>query len=131
MENGGPVIRSSNLEDHHIFPKDYLHKSRGLFEEGVDIQILMDCVVNRILIPKLTNVRVSNKNPSVYLAELSKKNSAIREALTSHLIPEDILSGIYDTSYLKFLEYRGGKIAEEIEQKVVRRRDELVQRLRP
>jgi hypothetical protein len=47
--------------------------------------VAIDCVVNRTLIPKLTNIKVSNKPPSKYLGEIKAKNPKISEALQSHM----------------------------------------------
>ena len=70
FENGNPVSVASNLEDHHIFPNDYLRKNWAEVHDSLDSVVAIDCVVNRTLIPKLTNVRVSNKPPSKYLEEI-------------------------------------------------------------
>ena len=80
LENGNPVTSSSSLEDHHIFPKDYLRKNSALIESSLDGQVLIDCVANRTLIPRLTNIKVSNKSPSMYSNGLMAKNPDITAA---------------------------------------------------
>ena len=77
LENGNPVSTASNLED-HIFPQDYLKKNWSNVREALNSEIAIDCVVNRTLIPKLTNIRVSNKSPSKYLGEIKAKNMKLR-----------------------------------------------------
>jgi hypothetical protein len=130
LENGNPVTHSSNLEDHHIFPKDYLKKNQNLIGATMDGQILTDCVVNRTLIPKLTNIKVSNKSPSKYIRELSAKNPNIRLALESHLIPENIITGDYDELYQIFLDDRAKLIVDALKARIIGERDALLHDLR-
>ena len=103
LENGNPVSTASNLEDHHIFPQDYLKKNWNDVREALDSEIAIDCVVNRTLIPKLTNIKVSNKAPSKYLGEIKAKNANIAIALRSHMLSDDLLRGDYDRNYEFFL----------------------------
>jgi hypothetical protein len=103
FENGNPVSIASSLEDHHIFPADYLKKNWASVHETLDSEVAIDCVVNRTLIPKLTNVRVSNKTPSRYLGEIRAKNPKISQALQSHMLREELLTGDYDKNYDFFL----------------------------
>lgn len=85
LENSDFVAKSSNLEDHHIFPKDYLRSSLTNLNSTIDRQILIDCVLNRTLIAKLTNIRVSNKAPTKYLAEVKKLNANVDKSLQIHI----------------------------------------------
>jgi hypothetical protein len=103
LENGNPVSTASNLEDHHVFPYDYLKKNWASVHETLDSEVAIDCVVNRTLIPKLTNIKVSNKAPSKYLAEIKSKNPNISKALSSHMLNADILSVEYDKNYDYFM----------------------------
>lgn len=128
LQNGNRIIQSSSLEDHHIFPKDYLKRNGGNLE-GIDNQVLVDCVVNRTLVPKITNIKIANKAPSIYIGELSRKNSNIKSALASHLIPEEVLSGAYDADYQKFIDARAMKIVEGVK-KIIADRDLLTDELR-
>jgi hypothetical protein len=114
FENGNPVSIASNLEDHHIFPNDYLKKNWADVHDSLDSVVAIDCVVNRTLIPKLTNVRVSNKPPSKYLQEIKVKNPNIEIPLKSHLLSNDLLAGDYDTNYDFFLEERAGEILDAL-----------------
>lgn len=114
FENGNPVSVASNLEDHHIFPNDYLKKNWADVHDSLDSVVAIDCVVNRTLIPKLTNVRVSNKPPSKYLSEIKVKNPNILMPLRSHLLTEELLTGDYDKNYDLFLEERAGEILDAL-----------------
>jgi hypothetical protein len=80
-------MKSMNLEDHHIYSKAYISSKPPLEEmKQVEAEQLVDCVVNRTLIPKILNIKIGKKAPSVYLSELQKTNSKLAECLTSHLM---------------------------------------------
>jgi hypothetical protein len=111
-QGGDRLSPESSLEDHHIFPRDYL--SKLLEKKDADGLRMTDCVVNRTLIPKLQNIRISNKPPSVYLAELQEKNPKLSAALESHFIPKELIAGTYDDVYEIFLEDRARKLSELI-----------------
>jgi len=121
-ESGAMVSATDDLDDHHIFPKDYLKKT--LKDSEADTGVEIDCVVNRCLIPKLTNLKAGNKAPSAYLGELEKRNSRLAEALRQHLVPAELIDGTYDDLYEMFLEDRGKAIMSVLEEHVfdVRRR---------
>jgi hypothetical protein len=102
------------LEDHHIFPNDYLKKNWAEVNQTLDSEVAIDCVVNRTLIPKLTNIKVSNKAPSKYLAEIRAKNPNILKALQSHMLSGDLLSGDYDKNYDYFISERSDSILKAI-----------------
>ncbi|MEJ0084492.1 MAG: DUF262 domain-containing protein [Pseudomonadota bacterium] len=111
-QGGDRLSPESSLEDHHIFPRDYLLKV--LEKKDADSVRMTDCVVNRTLIPKLQNIRISNKPPSKYLAELQVKNPKLATALEAHFIPKDLIGGTYDDIYEIFLEDRAKKISDLI-----------------
>lgn len=100
---------NSRLEDHHIFPSGYL---RQKYKDNDEVLEYVDCVANRTLIPKLTNIKIGKKPPSVYLNELKLKNSRLVESLTNHRIPDpaDFLDGLYDDFYDDFLDERAESI---------------------
>ena len=58
---------NEELHDHHIFPQKYIKDTFGDDEEVLG---LIDSVVNRTLIPKLTNIKIGKKPPSAYLKQL-------------------------------------------------------------
>jgi hypothetical protein len=126
LQNGQIVTWDSNLEDHHIFPKDFLAKS---LKKDSDVFAEINCVVNRTLIPKLTNIKASNKPPSVYLRKIQEQNPELSKALASHLIPEDTANGTYDDVYELFLEDRSKAIMTAIEQHVISERADILKEL--
>lgn len=124
LQSGEPLSWESNLEDHHIFPKDYLKKR--LEDLDIDSDTAVDCVVNRTLIPKLTNIKASNKAPSEYLAEIAKQNGKLADALHKHRIPADLTTGAYDDLYQTFLDDRATWILRAIEDRVIAPREKII-----
>jgi hypothetical protein len=126
FENSNPVSVASNLEDHHIFPNDYLRKNWAEVHDSLDSTVSIDCVINRTLIPKLTNVRVTNKPPSKYLSEIKARNPNISASLKSHLIGEELLTGDYDRNYDYFLEERSEEILRVLRVHVTEARENIL-----
>jgi hypothetical protein len=124
--DSGDVLSMDSMEDHHVFPRDYLQRT---FKAGeTDAEKLSDCVVNRTLIPKLTNIKVSNKAPAEYLSELQKKNEKLADALNRHLIPQELMHGDYDDLYEVFLEDRAKIVIRALEQTVFAARDKWLRK---
>jgi len=69
----------SSLELHHIFPKALLYKAGYERSE-------VNALANFTFLTKQTNLRVSDKDPSVYLASYAEKDDAL---ISSHWIPSD------------------------------------------
>jgi len=70
------------IEDHHLFPTGWLKK----LDPPKPAE---NSILNRALIDYQTNKRISDKAPSVYLAEINAvlKDGKLQEVLASHLIP--------------------------------------------
>jgi hypothetical protein len=126
FENGNPVSMASTLEDHHIFPNDYLKKDWANVQTTLDSEVAIDCVVNRTLIPKLTNIKVSNKAPSAYLLEIKAKNPNIVKALESHMLPGELLSGDYDKNYDYFISERSDAVLSAIRRYITEARADVL-----
>jgi hypothetical protein len=121
-------INGMILEDHHIYPKAYISSKphwEGMTQN--DAEQLVDCVVNRTLLPKILNIKVGKKAPSVYLSELQQKeNPLLAECLTSHLIPEEIImDNTWDILFKLFLEDRAQSIFDIIEKYTIGRATEM------
>jgi hypothetical protein len=126
FENGNPVSMASSLEDHHIFPNDYLRKNWADVQTSLDSEVAIDCVVNRTLIPKLTNVKVSNKAPSRYLLEIKSGNPDIARALGSHMLSAELLNGDLDNNYDYFLEERAEAILGAVRTNITEERASIL-----
>lgn len=115
---------NSKLDDHHIFPKDYLGK---VYKNDESVLELIDSVVNRTLIPSITNIQIGNKPPSVYLQQLRlSRNPDLADCLVSHLISGDLILGVYDQNYLEFLDKRATSIFCLIKTHVIDAREEIM-----
>jgi hypothetical protein len=119
--NSAKLSNNSVLEDHHIFPKNYIEKT---FQND-NIKDFVNCVANRTLVPKTQNIKISDKAPSLYLADIKDKNPNIKESLQNHLIMSELLDGEYDTRFGDFLEYRANAIFELISKNIIDVKDTI------
>lgn len=110
------ITFNSKLEDHHIFPKEYIKTEISDFDEDSD---LIDCVANRTLIPKITNIIIGKKSPSTYMKAIKSKNSNLEESLKTHLIPMETIEGLYDGFFEDFLKERATLIFKIIETNII------------
>jgi hypothetical protein len=102
------LLASSGIDDHHIFPAHYLDL------QGVEPR-KRDCVLNRCLIDRETNQRISCSDPSEYMAELrDEPGFPMETVLASHLIPHGAESGLWTDDFEQFLEQRLFLISEAI-----------------
>jgi hypothetical protein len=124
LQNTNKIPFNEKVDDHHIFPKSYVNKE---YKEDENAKDLIDCVANKTLIPKLTNIKIGAKSPSKYLNELKEKdNPNIEESLKSHIINSDLMTGLYDEYYLDFVEERAKTIFQIIEEKVLNKKDSIL-----
>ena len=93
--------RSSSLEVHHIFPKSVLYKY-GYSKN------LVNSLGNYTFLTQETNGKISNKEPSVYIPEFSKKNPGVVE---THWVPVDSRLLLVD-NYKEFLAKRRDLLAD-------------------
>ena len=105
FKNSSTLLFSSKLEEHHIFPKAYLRKIDHEYDDS-----LIDCVANKALVPKVTNIKIGEKAPSVYLAELQQSNPKLIDALKSHSIPAELVDGSLDLSFEQFVATRSSDL---------------------
>ena len=117
------------LNDHHIFPKNFL-KSKG-----VDIE--PDVVLNRTLIFDSTNKMISNKSPSDYIKEImnryidkgysvDKARARLVDIMKKHFISEEMISIMENTSK----DLPADKIKENYENFIVLREKLIIQRIK-
>jgi len=99
-----------DIDDHHIFPKEFISNRFS----GKEEEQYIDSVPNRTLIPKITNIKISDKSPSKYLNEKLLENSDLDKALISHKIPALIFSPESDNKFMEFLGERARLIFDDI-----------------
>jgi hypothetical protein len=107
------MVLEKKIDDHHVFPRGYL------VDSGEDVATtLRDCVLNRTLIDKETNIRIGKKAPGVYLAEIEEEIGAERlsQVLESHLLPGGAGSSLREGRFSDFLDERQQRFAERIEE---------------
>lgn len=104
------LINQQGIDDHHVFPDDFLLKKKG-----VKVARARDCVLNRTLIDRATNQMISNRAPSAYLADIRKTNDFPLDAvLTSHCLPAGETSPLWSDDYEAFLAWRQERVWHEI-----------------
>lgn len=74
-----------DLEDHHIFPKDWLSNNQSPDVNKGDWRTLRDSALNRILVSKTANREAKAKVPPVYLQQISQTERRVLQ------IPEEFL----------------------------------------
>ncbi|MGE8571148.1 DUF262 domain-containing protein [Acinetobacter sp. YH12145] len=123
LENNANISISEKIDVHHIYPVKYIDNNFAVdsFEDE-----RVDCVLNKIRINKISNIKIRDKAPSIYLKELlanniekdtngvhlpqseiNAKNNLIK-SLETHCIPfsEDLLNGSNDNKFEDFLKAR-------------------------
>lgn len=107
------MILEEKIDDHHVFPQKYLAETKGKVSPA-----LRDCVLNRTLIDKSTNIRISKRAPSDYLAEIrgAIKDAKFDKLLRSHLLPPTSDSPLMCDNFEEFLQHRQALIYEQIEE---------------
>ena len=79
---------------------------------------LRDCVLNRTLIGRETNIRIGKKAPAVYLGEIEAELGAerLRKVLESHLLSGGTDSSLREGRFSDFLDERQQRFVERIEE---------------
>ena len=109
---------SMRLEDHHIYPRAYVTANASNFND-IDAdraEQFVDCVANRTLIPKLTNISIGKKAPHTYLREIEQTNNCLPQCLETHLILTDLLTNEdWNLEFNLFLQERAERMFALIE----------------
>jgi hypothetical protein len=104
------------LDDHHIYPRSYIASGPSLDMEPGEANQLMDCVVNRTLIPKNLNITVGKRPPQSYLGDLKKQNPNLEASLQDHLVPPEMVTDpAWNRQFRRFLDVRSRSIMGLIE----------------
>ena len=104
----GDSIAFHKLEDHHIFPQNYLKKKLKLEDKE-----LINTILNRTLISKETNNHIKDKAPSEYLKEIEKSGN-LQLILEPHFIPQECIEHMKNNNYNEFLKCREKAIKDKI-----------------
>ncbi len=99
------LMREQEIDDHHVFPQGFLAGKPEVSGR------LRDCVLNRTLIDKRTNIRISDRAPSDYLMEMrdefDKDHPGHLDALLeSHLLPSSTLLAFAQDDFDAYLQLR-------------------------
>jgi len=106
----GKLIEDVGIDDHHVFPSDFLEKKKG-----VKSARQRDCVLNRTLIDRTTNQMISNRAPSDYMKEIrATKGFPFDSVLNSHFLPTGDDSSFWTDDYESFMSWRQDRLWEEI-----------------
>ncbi len=107
-----PISEFNSSEKHHIFPKKFL-SSIEIKEKKVT-----DLFLNFCLIDSALNKHISGKSPQDYFGGFSQKNSVLKKAIDSHLIPSDKESAVWTNDYKIFLEQRANLILMHVKKRI-------------
>jgi hypothetical protein len=123
------ITPAMRLEDHHIYPRAYIASSPRLDMESGEANQLVDCVVNRTLIPKLLNIQIGKKAPQIYLTELARTNPKLATCLATHLMPDDIIAeSLWNEGFKMFMEERARSVFGLVEQYAIQPFTDMVNR---
>jgi hypothetical protein len=106
------MIRDEKMDDHHIFPQAYIAETlKGVKSEQ------RDCILNRTLIDKTTDIRIGKRAPSDYLKEMKRELGTKFDAiLTSHLLPHDTQTPLLNDDFDAFLKQRERLLWQKIQE---------------
>lgn len=123
------ITPAMRLEDHHIYPRAYIASNPRLDMESGEANQLVDCVVNRTLIPKLLNIQIGKKAPHTYLAELARTNPQLAACLATHLMPDDIVvEPLWNEGFKMFMDERARSVFSLVEQYAIQPFTDMVNR---
>lgn len=104
----GDNIAFHKLEDHHIFPQNYLKKKLELKDKE-----LINTILNRTLISKRTNSHIKDKAPSEYIKEIERAGNPVL-ILEPHFIPQECIEYMKNNNYNEFLKCREKSIKHKM-----------------
>ncbi len=104
------LMNEEGIDDHHVFPADYLEKVKG-----IKTAKNRDCILNRTLIDRSTNQIINNRAPSKYLEDIRKiPGFPFDIVLQSHWLPTGADSPLLNDDYDEFLKWREQRLWQEI-----------------
>lgn len=93
LSKGGADWKSNHrttdivLEDHHIFPKDWINSNRVQSESKEGWNSVRDSILNRMLVSKEANQSIRAQSPPTYLKDLSEVNRHLLQIPDSFVEP--------------------------------------------
>ncbi|HEU4790279.1 MAG TPA: DUF262 domain-containing protein [Flavobacterium sp.] len=105
------IAKSNGKENHHFFPYSLKDKF-GTTVTGIN------SLLNFALISGRLNREISNKLPSIYIADYSSKNQKIEIDLESHFISKEALEAVRNDSFTDFINERAKSVLSKIIEKV-------------
>ncbi|MDY0231142.1 MAG: DUF262 domain-containing protein [Candidatus Saccharicenans sp.] len=109
-------IQFHNLEDHHIFPVEFLRSRKDKFGNQYDPSRI-NCIINRTLIAEKTNKKIGKRNPSDYIENLIPKDRR-DEILKSHLISPEAIEAMLSDNFDAFIDAREKHLIARIREKI-------------
>jgi hypothetical protein len=105
------LIQDEKIDDHHVFPHGYLESQLPLVSNN-----LRECILNRTLIDKITNIRIGKRAPSDYLMQINKEllDDKFEQMVASHLLPSGTASPLFLDRFEEFLSQREQLLWEKI-----------------
>lgn len=105
----GKLVGEQGIDDHHIFPAGYLQRI------GVSEARVRDCILNRTLIDRTTNMMISDRAPSEYLGDLRRAPGfPFDEVVGSHCLPTGDDSPLMHDDFESFLTWRQERLWDEV-----------------
>ncbi len=104
----GDSIAFHKLEDHHIFPQNYLKEKLKLKDKE-----LINTILNRTLISRETNKHIRDSAPSEYLKEIEEIGN-LQLILNPHFISQECIEHMKSNNYNEFLRCREKAIKDII-----------------
>lgn len=106
----GRLMEEQGIDDHHVFPAALLDRKGNVHARQ------RDCVLNRTLIDRTTNQRISDRAPSDYLHEMRQtKGFPFVDVLESHCLPTGKDSPLLADDFERFLAWRQDRLWTEIQ----------------
>jgi hypothetical protein len=105
------------LDDHHIFPKAFLHNQKDAMGNSIYSSGDINTIVNRTLTSSKTNQRISKMSPQTYMHKIVPAESS-REIMGSHFIDSTAVAFMEQNNYEDFLKHREGSVIAEIRRRI-------------
>lgn len=104
------LVATNEVDDHHVFPDSFLEKSKNVANKA-----LRNCVLNRTLIDRTTNQKISDRAPSDYVLEMKNGVKDFDGLFESHFLNGEVQNALLADDYEAFLTARSKLIVAQIE----------------